>query len=385
MPGGLEEILERVAAVAREIVAPDAARVDREGAWPEKALRALQAEGLGGLVVPASLGGLGQGLLGVARVGETLGRACASTSMCFGMHNVGSAVLSAKATPDHAERYLRPIARGEHLTTLALSEPGTGSLFYVPETQLHHAGDGFLLRGAKAFVTNGGRADSHVVSAATAGRDAVPGQFSCVVLPAKASGLSWGPAWNGSGMRGNSSRRLDLHDVHVPRRDLLGEEGDQVWYVFNVIAPYFLVAMAGTYLGVAASALDEAREHLTRRRHATTGAPLAAHPVVQHRLGTLWAEVERTRRLVYHAAAAGDAGAADAMPALFSAKAEVADAAVHVANEALTLLGGIGYEQGSSLDRHLRDARAAPVMAPTTDLLRTWTGRALLGEPLLSE
>lgn len=75
---------------------------------------------------------MGHGLSALAQVCEVLGHGCASTAMCFGVHSVGAAMISGKAMPDHAERLLRPIAAGRHLTTLALSEPGTGSHFYLP-------------------------------------------------------------------------------------------------------------------------------------------------------------------------------------------------------------------------------------------------------------
>jgi alkylation response protein AidB-like acyl-CoA dehydrogenase len=87
-----------------------------------------------------------------------------------------------------------------------------------------------------------------------------------------------------------------------PARNLLGEEGDQLWYVFEVIAPYFLMAMAGTYLGVAQAAFDIALEHAGTRRFAHTGELLGAEPVVAHRLGSMWSELERTRHLIYSAA-----------------------------------------------------------------------------------
>jgi alkylation response protein AidB-like acyl-CoA dehydrogenase len=105
--------------------------------------------------------------------------------------------------------------------------------------------------------------------------------------------------------------------------------------------------------------------------------------VIQHRLGCLWSNVERTRRLAYHAAEDADYGGKEALPAVFSAKAEVADCAVSVVNEAMTLMGGRAYGQESRIHRRLRDARAAHVMAPTTDILRIWTGRFLLDKPLL--
>ncbi len=382
---GLSAVLERVRDLASGPVAARAQATDEERRWPEENFRALQAAGLGGLVVPASCGGLGQGLFALARVCEELGKSCASTAIGYGMHCVGAAVIAARATPDQEERYLRPIAAGRHWTTLALSEPGTGSHFYFPQTSLLRLPHGTLhIVGKKSFVTNGGHADSYVVSTVAAEPDAPPGQFSCVAVGARTAGLHWEEPWAGVGMRGNSARGLTL-DARVPAADLLGKEGDQIWYVFNVVAPYFLIAMAGTYLGIAANALETARAHLAARRYEHTGAALADQPVLQRELGILWRKVERTRRLVYYAAAEGDAGSAESLIALCSAKAEVADCAVEAVNAAMTLVGGIGYRAGGSLERSLRDARAAHVMAPTTLLLETWMGRALLGLPLLAE
>ena len=385
IPYELDEILDRTHRVAQEVAAPQAVRVDREAVWPEASLRAMQEAGLGGLVAPVSAGGMGRGLLAVVQVCEMLGRVCASSAICYGMHCVGTAVIAAKHTAAQRERFLEPIARGEHLTTLALSEPGTGSHFYIPETQLHRKADGFRVTGRKTFVTNGSRADSYVLSTLASTPDAPPGTFSCVVVTEETEGVVWGEPWQGLGMRGNSSLSMDLDHAPVPVEQLLGEEGDQLWYVFQVIAPYFLMAMAGTYLGVASAAFDEARQYLGRRQHTHSGRMLAQQPVLQHRLGQLWAELERTRQLLYGAASEADAGEERALPAVLSAKAEVADAGARVVNEAMTLCGGSAYRDNGRLSRCLRDIRAAHVMAPTTDLLRTWVGRVLLNQPLLSE
>jgi alkylation response protein AidB-like acyl-CoA dehydrogenase len=372
--------------VAHDAIAPDADSVDQEARWPEPGLRALQAAGLGGLVAPASSGGLGFGLLSLAQTCEVIGQHCASTALCFGMHCVGTAVIAAKATNDQHKRYLDPISQGKHLTTIALSEPGTGAHFYLPQTKLDKLSpDFYQVTGEKSFVTNGGYADSYVVSTAAAEPGAAPDQFSCVVVPEGIDGLNWGDAWDGFGMRGNASRMMFLKDVSVPREDLLGEEGDQLWYVFEVVTPYFLMAMAGTYLGVAASAFVEAQKHLSRRRYSFSGTTLAQQPVLQHRVGMLWSQVERTRRLIYHAADEADRGGEEAILGLLAAKADAAECATNVANEAMTLMGGKAYLSGSASSRHLRDARAGHVMGPTTDILRTWSGRALLGLPLLSE
>ena len=381
----MDKVLDRAAEVAREVAAPQAEAVDADARWPEASLRALQEAGLGGLVVPERTGGLGHGLSALAQVCEILATACASTAMCFGMHGVGSAVIAAKATDEQQERYLDPIVAGRHLTTLTLSEPGTGAHFWLPRSSLQRTADGFVLNGTKTFVTNGGHADSYVVSAVAADTSSPVGEFSCVVVDADADGIEWGPPWDGLGMRGNSSRSVELRDVSLRDEALLGEPGDQIWYVFNVVAPYFLMAMAGSYLGVAAGAFEDMRLHVTQRRYTHDGSRLAEQPVIQHRVGQLWAQVERTRQLVHHAAGGGDRGEPWALPALASAKAEVAECATDVVNGAMTLVGGIGYREHGALGRRLRDARAAHVMSPTTDLLRLWTGRAVLDEHILAD
>lgn len=373
--------------IAEDVVIPHADEWDRACAWPEPALRALQEAGLAGLVVPERFGGRGRGLFALMQVCEALGKADGSTALCFGMHCVAAACIAAKATPEQAERLLVPIAAGRHLTTLALSEPGTGSHFYLPQAKMTRAegGAAYVVAGSKCFVTNGGHADSYVVSAASDDESAPPGHFSLLLVGAGSSGMEWGKPWSGWGMRGNSSCSAELRDVRVPAHDRLGQEGDQIWYVFSVVAPYFLVAMAGTYLGIAGRAFEEGRAHLKRRHYAHTGGSLSEIGVLQHRLGTLWATVERTRRLCYWAAACGDRKDRDALPALCAAKAEVARSVVQVTNECMTLMGGAAYRDGTLLQRLLRDARAADVMSPTTDLLYGWLGRALLDLPLLGE
>ena len=371
--------------ITREVIAPNAEITDKTAQWPEQGIRALLDEGLGGLVVPESYGGQGQGTLSLAQICETLGSECASTAICFGMHSVGASVIAANPTTDQCDRYLAPIVAGKHITTLSLSESGTGAHFYLPQTRLEADSDGYVINGSKSFVTNGENADSFVVSAVAANSDAPMGQFSCVVVPKDSSGIDWGAPWDGMGMRGNSSRTLHLKNVYVSRHDLLGKEGDQIWYIFNVVCPYFLVAIAGTYLGIMNSAIDEVRQHLVKRHHTHVGLTLAQTPVLQHRLGEMWGTVEKARRLVYYAATSFDADEPDALVALMSAKAEVADAVVQVVNEAMTLVGGISYRDGSKLHRNLRDARASHLMSPTTDILRVWIGRALLGQPLLAD
>lgn len=383
LPGYLADLRRRAESVAAEHLAPMAASVDEECRWPGRSFRALADAGLMGLLVPKRLDGLEQGLLSLAVLTETLSQSCASTAICYGMHCVGTAVIAAKATPHQAEHLLRPIAEGKHITTIALSEKGTGSHFYLPETKFRREQDAFVIEGEKVFVTNGGHADSYVITTAPRTDSTSVGEFSCFIVGADRPGLTWTGDWRGLGMRGNSSRSLQLDNVRVSRESLLGEEGEQVWYVFEVVAPYFLTAMAGTYLGVAQAALDLTLQHVRARRHSHSGESLAHAPVVQHRVAEMWMAVEKARCLIYESARLGDQGDPAALTGLLSSKAAAAETAVSVTNDAMTLCGGAAYRDNSILARLMRDARASHVMSPTTDILKLWTGRSLLGLPLL--
>ena len=379
----LRPLLDIARDIAVTVSAPLAEAEDREARWPAEAMRALASSRLTALLAPRAVGGHGEGMVGLAATCEILAQESASTALCFGMHCVGTAVIAAKATDEQKARYLEPIARGEHITTLAVSEPGSGAFFFYPETSIARDDEGYTISGTKSFVTNAGHADSYVLSTAAIAGGSDQGAFSCVLADRDLPGMEWRDDWRGMGMRANDSRTLRLNDVHIPRGNLLGEEGDQLWYVFEVIAPYFLMAMAGTYLGLAQAAFDEARKHVGTRRYAHTGELLGAAPVISHRLGDLWMMLEATRQLIYSAAARGDAGTPDALAAILACKAAAGDTSVRVANEAMTLCGGTAYRDNSRLARILRDSRASHVMAPTTDLLKTWVGRALINLPLI--
>ncbi len=375
-------LVERTRRIVELEIAPRAEATDRDARWPVENMQALARAGLTGLAVPAQHGGMGLGLSGLAQVCETIATACPSTALCFGMHCVATAVLAARATADQVERFLVPIAAGRHLTTLALSEAATGVEFYFPRTMLHDEPDGFLVDGEKAFVTNGGYADSYVTSV-TDGTDHAPGQFSCLVIEAERLANAWGPPWTGLGMRGNSSRSVALDHVPVPRENLLGRKGDQIWFVFEVVAPWFLIAMASTNAGIAHAAVDLARADIAGRVRTHTATTLAHEPVVQTQLARAFRAVVAARALVQSAALRADEGESDAALWVMAAKAQATETAVSVVNSAMDLCGGRAYREGHGLARLLRDARAGNVMSPTSNLLEMWIGRSLLGVPML--
>lgn len=377
----LRSLRESLGEIIIDVIAPRAEEVDEKALWPEHSFRALGAAGFLGLHVPVELGGKGQGLTALAMTTEMIGEHCGSSAMSFGMHCVGTAVIAAKPTSDQAKKYLEPIAKGEHVTTLALSEAGTGAHFYMPSVQLRHEDGGFRVEGEKSFVTNAGHCDSYVVSTQAEEATGVA-EFSCVVVDSDSPDIELQKEWHGLGMRGNSSRGIGFRRTKVPFENLLGEEGEQIWYIFEVIAPYFLIAMAGTYIGIARGALAHAIRHVKNRTHTHSGRSLGDLELIQNRVAVMWADVEKTRLLMYHAAKLGDLGDPDALMPLLTSKAEVAETATRVVNDCMTMMGGISYGANGIMSRYLRDVRAAHVMSPTTDLLRLWAGRVVLGQPL---
>jgi alkylation response protein AidB-like acyl-CoA dehydrogenase len=147
------------------------------------------------------------------------------------------------------------------------------------------------------------------------------------------------------------------------------------------VAPVFLAGLAAVNVGIAAAAEAVAIEHAASRRYAS-GQRLAEIETIQHQLAGLDMRTRAARLVVRDAAALADAGDAAALVALMEAKVVATEAAADVTQGALEVCGGQGYGKGLPVERHLRDARAGSVMAPTNGVLRTWIGKALAGLPV---
>jgi alkylation response protein AidB-like acyl-CoA dehydrogenase len=352
--------------------------VDAERRFPEEGFRALAAAGLMGLMVPAARGGSGGDLKTFAAVCEELGRGCASTAMCYLMHGCAMAVLAAKATDEQADRWLRPAAEGRSLGTLAFSERGTGAHFYNPEIRARRNG-GYVLSGAKSFVTSGGHADTYLAlvqaSPQAEGLDVL-------VVEKDMPGVSFEGTWDGLGMAGNSSIRMVLADVQVPESHAIGGEGAGADLVFGVVAPTFLIGVAAVNVGIAQAALEAAVAHATTRTYPPDNRPLGSIQAIQFYLAEMKIAVDGARALVERAAALADAGDPGALPAVMEAKIAATDGVIEVTNKAMQVCGGQGYSRALPVERHLRDGRASAVMAPTTEVLKEWLGKIQCGLPL---
>ncbi|MCC6446159.1 MAG: acyl-CoA/acyl-ACP dehydrogenase [Armatimonadetes bacterium] len=378
MPLPLKDAVQAAEEAVRRVIGPQAARVDRERRFPEESFWALGEAGLMGLMVPVGYGGLGADLSTLARVCETIAAGCASTAMCYLMHCCGTAVIAAKASPEQGERFLRPIAKGEKLSTLAFSERGTGAHFYQPEIQAHFQDGHAVVSGRKGFVTNGERTDYPIILVAAS--DPAKG-LDVFVLDSRLPGVRFEDTWEGLGMAGNNSIAMVLDQVRVPRENLLGEEGDGLGIIFNVVAPTFMLGLSGVNLGIAEAAFQAALQHARDRKY-SDGSSLADHQAIQFYLTEMHGRVESLRLFLYRAGQAADSGEADAPLRVMQSKVMAAETSAHVTQTALQVCGGQGYTRSLPVERYLRDARASSVMAPTTEILKTWIGKSLAGIPL---
>ncbi|HEY0826788.1 MAG TPA: acyl-CoA dehydrogenase family protein [Bacilli bacterium] len=371
-------ILQSAAKVTREVIAPLAAEIDAQRRFPQEAFQKLGEAGLLGLLVSKEHGGLGGTLEDLTAVTELIAQACGSTAMCYLMHCCGTAVIASKATADQQERYLRPIAEGQKIGTLAFSETGTGAHFYMPEIKAKKEDNHYVLNGRKCFVTNGDKADFLVVltNASTPGLG-----LDMFIVDRDAKGLTFEGTWEGIGLSGNNSIAMELNHAHIRADQLVGAEGDGLGLIFQVVAPTFILGVAGVNNGLAKGAYTAALEHAKTRKHAD-GRALAEIQAIQFYLSEMYGLVEASSLFTRSAAAGAVQGQEGAILNVMQSKILASESVNKVTNLAMQVCGGQGYLRSMPVERYLRDARAGSVMGPTTEVLKEWVGKSVAGLPL---
>ncbi|RAO45403.1 Medium-chain acyl-CoA dehydrogenase [Micromonospora saelicesensis] len=366
--------------VIDDVIRPQAPIVDRDGAFPRPGVDALAAAGLLGLASSTEVGGAGHGMRTVAEVIERLAAECGSTAMVALMHYAATAVIEAYGPHD-----LRAaIATGDHLTTLAFSEYGSRSHFWSPTgTATATDDDTVRLDARKSWVTSAGEANSYVWSSLPLTRDAGP--MTLWLVPADSAGLSVAGDFDGLGLRGNGSRPMTADGLQVPATARMAADGAGLDTALGAVLPWFLVLNAAFCLGLADSAVAEAGRHLTRTTLTHTGAALRDAPVTRRDLARLMIRTDALRAFLGDTLTALETGRADAMLRVLQVKALAGETVADVTDGAMQLCGGSAFRKELGLERRFRDARAARVMAPTTDALHDFVGRVATGLPLLDE
>lgn len=372
-----EAIVARAKAVAESTIAAHAADVDEKGRFPAESMQALADAGLWGLLVPAEFGGLGQGLRTVAAVVDEVAQCCASTAMVFMMHQCG--VNCYLADPVKFAAVLRDCAAGTHLSTLAFSEKGSRSNFWAPVSKAVASGSGVKLSALKSWVTSAGIADGIVSSC---GSEAGPGPAVYLVKKGDA-GVSVSGGWNSLGMRGNQSNPVTFTDVTLdPAERLIGVDGKGDDIMLGKALPVFQVCQGAIGAGLAEAAFAATQRHMTSQGFEHTGTKLCDLPNLRANLAEMRMETDKARAYLAAALDKLEAGSPDGMLHALAVKATSGEAAVRVTDLAMRTCGGAAFSKHLGIERVFRDARAAIVMAPTTDHLRDFCGRALCGMPL---
>jgi alkylation response protein AidB-like acyl-CoA dehydrogenase len=361
--------------IINDVVAPAAAAVDEQGSFPRAALEALGEAGLLGLISSPEVGGLGQGHRAATQVVERLATACASTAMIVCMHYAATAVIEAHGTPATREA----IARGKHITTLAFSEAGSRSHFWAPLSTATKTDDGVRLDAKKSWITSAGQADSYVWSSrGLADQQAI----TLWLVPADAEGLQVPAPFNGLGLRGNFSSPVTADGVVVAADAILGADGGGFDLMMGITLPYFQMMSAAVSVGTMEAATNKAAEHVTHTQFQHLNQKLADLPTIRAYLSRMRIKTDAARALLLDGLNALEQGREDAMLRVLQVKAAAGDASTEVTDLAMRICGGAAFRKEVGVERHFRDARAAVVMAPTSDALYDFIGKALCGLPL---
>jgi alkylation response protein AidB-like acyl-CoA dehydrogenase len=358
-----------------ETIAPAAEEIDRTGAFPQAALEALGEAGLLGLISSTEVGGLGQSHRAATMVVERIAAACASTAMVVCMHYAATAVIEAHGLPAIREA----IARGQHVTTLAFSEQGSRSHFWAPTSTATRSEEGVRLDARKSWVTSAGKADSYVWSSRPLEAE---GQSTIWIVPADAKGLQIPSQFDGMGLRGNHSSPVTAEGVVIPAENMLGADGDGFNVMMGIVLPYFQLMNAGFSIGTMEAATTKAAAHVAGTKLEHLSQSLSDLPTVRAYLSRMRIKTDMCRALLLDTLAALEGGREDTMLRVLEIKAAAGESATEVTDLAMRVCGGAAFRKEVGVERHFRDARAATVMSPTTDVLYDFIGKAVCGIPL---
>ena len=378
------DALERV---INDVVAPRAAAVDAEATFPAEAAAALGQSGILGLMSASEVGGGGLGLAEAAEVIEKLAGTCGSTAMVVLMHYAAASVIEAEGPRD----VRREIAGGGHLSTLAFSEAGSRSHFWAPTSTATVTEGGALTDGGagsvrldarKSWITAAAAADSYVWSSRPL---AAPGPMTLWLVHPDAAGLTVAGGFDGLGLRGNGSVPVTAEGVVVSSDAMLGADGAGLDVAMVTALPTFLVLSAAFSLGLMEAVTAEASAHLSTTRLEHLNQTLVQQLSPRLDLARLRVTTDTVRAFLADTLSALATGRADAMLRVLEVKAVAGEAAARVTDTAMKVCGGAAFRKELGIERRMRDSLAARVMAPTTDALYDFVGRAISGLNLLGD
>jgi len=369
------ESLSALDELVASVLVPLAPRTDAEARFPREMIDAMGKAGLLGLVSAVTVGGRGSGLRQASTVVERIAQVCPSTAMVVCMHFCATAVIEQLGS----ESTRRAIASGRHLTTLAFSEAESRSHFWAPVSTARVEGEAVVLDARKSWVTSAFEADSYVWSSRPA---VAAGASTLWLVDARSPGLTQPARFDGLGLRGNASTPVLAQAVRIRAADRLGEDGKGFDLMMGAVLPWFVVLSASCSLGLMEGALRGAVGHVAGTRHQHLNTSLADLPTIRAYLARARIQADAIRALRDDTVAAIAANRADTMLRVLEVKAAAAEAALEVTDIAMRTCGGAAFRREAGVERLFRDARAASVMAPTSDVLYDFIGKLVTGLPL---
>jgi len=348
-------------------VAPVAPAMARgAGPPPKRIVEAAGEAGFAGLLTPVTYGGAGGSHLDFIALVEAVARTNASTAVILDVHlSVGTEPLLVFGNDDQKSRYLPRLASGEWLAGFALTEPQGGSDAAALLTRAVRDGDGYVLEGTKAFITNGGDADLYIVMART-GEDG--SGVTAFLVEASWPGVSAGAPLEKMGLHGSWTAELVLDCVRVPGENRLGDEGDGFKVAMSALDSG-RVGISAQAVGIAQGAIDAAVRHV-RDRGTRDDADVSA-------LADMETRTVAARQLTRHAAALVDAGERVTLDASI-AKLYSTDTCVAVAQAAVDLCAPDSAADDHPAAVRFRDAKACQIYEGTNQIQRVVIARHLL-------
>jgi alkylation response protein AidB-like acyl-CoA dehydrogenase len=365
------ELLDLVTEVARDALAPRAALAERDSAFPRDAFATLGGMGLLGLPYPEEHGGGALPYEVYLQVVEELSRAWLTVGLGVSVHTLSCFALAKFGSDAQRERWLPGMLGGALLGAYCLSEPDSGSDAGALRTKAERTDSGYLLEGAKAWVTHAGQADFYTVMARTS--DDRSRGISCFLVPADAEGLQPGPSEHKMGLRGSPTGPVQLSGVRVAPDRLIGAPG-QGFTIALAALDAGRLGIAACAVGLAQAALDVAVDYAEQREQ--FGRPIRDFDGVGFMLADMATGIEAARALYLAAARRADAGKPFTAQAAM-AKLLCTDTAMRVTTDAVQVLGGYGYVEDYPVERYFREAKALQIVEGTSQVQRLVISRQL--------
>jgi isovaleryl-CoA dehydrogenase len=369
-------IRDTVGAWAQERLAPMAADIDRNDAFPSELWTEMGGLGLLGITVEEEWGGAGLGYLEHVVAMEEISRASASVGLSYGAHsNLCVNQMRRWGTPEQKKRYLPKLISGEHIGSLAMSEPGAGSDVVSMKLRAEKKGDRYILNGSKMWITNGPSADVVIVYAKTE-PDKNSRGITPFIVEKGMKGFSVAQKLDKLGMRGSETGELVFDNVEVPAENIVGELNAGVTVLMSGLDYERAVLSAGS-TGIMQACLDVVIPYVHDRKQ--FGKSIGEFQLIQGKLADMYVKMNAAKAYVYTVAKACDAGKTarkDAAGAILFA----AETATQLALDAIQILGGNGYINDYPTGRLLRDAKLYEIGAGTSEIRRWLIGRELFEE-----